>query len=278
MTEKFAGISLQRKIVMGIINLSSETFYEKSLAEDAERAAGRAAEMVDEGAQIIDLGAMSTGPKVEPISTEEELKKLIPVVEAVEKEVNVPISIDTQRAIVAEKALRAGADIINDVSGFKADPQMPETAASFECPAILMASRISGRIRTAEKGRKDIENMGEIEKGLKESLKICDKHGVNRDKMAIDPGIGFGRGKEWDLKVLDRLGELREFDLPICIGISRKSFVGNVLGLENPSDRLIGSLGATAVAVMKGADIVRTHDPLETTQLVRMIEAIKNAN
>ena len=273
--KSFAGLSLDRKIVMGVINLSPETFYRGSFAENIEEAGRRAEKMVEDGAQIIDLGGMSTGPGVKPIPAEREKKRVLPAVKTVNERVEVPISVDTQRSEVAEESLKAGADIINDVSGLKADEKMAETVANHGADAILMANRVSGRIRTAEKEAKDIENMEEIKKALKKSLEICRKHGIEREKIAVDPAIGFGKGYDWDLRVLARLEELEELGQPICIAVSRKSFIGHVLDIEDPSDRLIGSLGAAAVAVMKGADIVRTHDPKETAQLVRMIESIK---
>lgn len=272
--DEFAGIPLENRIIMGILNLSSETFYQGSFVEGVEDAVARAERMVEEGAQIVDLGGMSTGPGVEPISVEEEKGLLLPPLKEIRREIQVPISVDTQRAEVAEEALKTGADMINDVSGFKADSDMPEVVSAFDCPAILMANRISGRIRTAEKGRRDIQTMKEIKEGLRESLRICEDHEISLSKVSLDPGIGFGRGKDWDLKVIAQLDDLSEFGRPICVGVSRKSFIGQVLDLDDPADRLVGSLGATAVAVMRGADIIRTHDPLETRQLVRMMEAI----
>ncbi len=274
MVEKFAGVGLEETIIMGVVNLSQETFYGKSLAESAEEAADTAERMVENGAQIIDLGSMSTGPEVDPISLEEEKRKLIPAVETVRERVDVPISVDTQRSEAAREALDAGAEIINDVSGFKADSEMAEIVGVKDSWAVLMANQISGRIRTAEKNRGDIKSMSDIREGIEESLEICRENGVDLEKVSIDPAIGFGRGKDWDLKVLAKIEGLLDFDLPICIGVSRKSFIGKVLDLDDPSERLFGSLGATAVAVIKGADIIRTHDPLETTQLIRIIEAI----
>jgi len=218
---------------------------------------------------------MSTGPKVEPISEEKEKEKLLPTVEIVRKNFDIPISVDTQRAEVARESLEAGANIINDVSGFKADSEMPQVASDYDCYAILMASGISGRIRTAEKEAKDIEGIEETKEALKESLQICEAHGVDINKIAVDPSIGFGRGKDQDLEVIAKLEELSELEQPICIGVSRKSSLGKALNIESPSDRLPVSLGATTVAVMNGADIVRTHDPRETAHTVRMVEAIR---
>lgn len=274
MSEKFVGIDLKNKIIMGIINLSSETFYRASLVESSEKAASRAQKMVKNGAEIIDLGGMSTGPDVEPISVEEEKKTLLPSIEAVRRKIDVPISVDTQRAEVAQRAIEMGADIVNDISGLKADDKMPQVIADHNCSLIVMANRIRGRIRTAEKDRKDIESMEEVIEGLEESLKICNERDIDPNRVAIDPGIGFGKDAEGDLRILSHLNELLKLGRPICIGVSRKSFIGKTLNLKDPSKRLAGSLGATAIAVMNGADIIRTHDPKETTHLIRMIEAI----
>ncbi len=262
---------------MGVLNLSPKTFYKNSLAKSAEKAGKQAEKMVENGAQIIDIGAMSTGPGVDPIPLEKEKNLLIPAIKAVQKRINKPISVDTQRSKAAGKALETGADIINDISGFKADKEMPKIARKHDCYAILMANKIQGRLRTAEKDKKDIENMKEVKQALKTSIQICKDENINLEKIAIDPGIGFGRGAEEDLEVLAGLEGLKGLDLPVCLGVSRKSFIGKTLGIEEPSERLPGSLGATAIGVVKSSvDIIRTHDPWETFQFVRMIEAIQD--
>ncbi len=278
MTEKFAGITLDEKIIMGILNLSPKTFYQGSLVENAEDTGKQAEKMIENGAQIIDIGAMSTGPGVKPISLEKEKNLLIPALEAVKKRVDKPVSVDTQRSEVAREALENGADIINDISGFKADTEMSKVVAEFDCYEILMANKIFGRLRTAEKDRKDIEDMEEVMSALEESLQICEEENIDLSKIAIDPGIGFGRGAEKDLEILAGLKRLKELGRPVCIGVSRKSFIGKTLDIEDPSERLPGSLGATGVGVMKSVvDIIRTHDPGETSQFVRIMEAIQDS-
>ncbi|KXB05366.1 hypothetical protein AKJ49_00935 [candidate division MSBL1 archaeon SCGC-AAA382A03] len=276
MNRKFAGISLEKSIIMGILNLSKKTFYKDSLAKNPKEVKNRTEKMIENGAQIIDIGGMSTGPNVKPISVEREKELLIPSIENLREEITVPISVDTQRSEVAKEAIEAGADIINDISGFKADENMAKIVSEYDCHAILMANRIYDRLRTAEKKGKDVSNMKKIMKGLKENLKICKEHGINLEKIAIDPGIGFGKDAKEDILVLSNLDALLEFNLPICIGVSRKSFIGKILEVEKPSERLPGSLGATAVGIFKNsADIIRTHDPKETFQFVRMIEKIQ---
>lgn len=275
MEQSFAGKSLKKRIIMGVINLSPETFYKSSLVRGSDDAGERARKMVDDGADIIDLGAMSTGPGVDPISKEEEKRRLLPAVKAVREEIENPISIDTQRSEVARDALESGADIINDVSGLKADPEMVNVLAKYDCYAILMANKITGRLRTAEKEENDIDSMKKVKEALRKSLQICEETDVDPERITVDPSIGFGRPPEKDLEILGRLEELLELERPICIGVSRKSFIGEVLDLDRPKERLSGSLGATAVAIMKGASIIRTHDPQETSEAVKIVEAIE---
>lgn len=255
-------------IIMGAINLAPETFYKGSLAKGPEGAAKRAEEMVKEGADIIDLGAMSTAPGVKPIPEAEEKKRLLPALEAIEKTIDMPISVDTQRAEIARAALDAGARIINDVSGFKADPEMARVVADSGCSAIAMAT---------ERRPGDVKTIGEARKALRDSLEICEKHGIDLEKIVIDPSVGFGKGAKWDLHILANLRELSDLGRPICVGVSRKLFIGETLGLRDPADRLWGSLGAAVVAVLNGASVVRTHDPKETLHAVRVAEAIQRA-
>ncbi|KXA99156.1 hypothetical protein AKJ42_03640 [candidate division MSBL1 archaeon SCGC-AAA261C02] len=266
---KFSGIPLGDEapaVITGVINIAPETFYKESSVQNPQKAADRAEKMIEEGADIIDLGAMSTAPGVEPISLEEEKQRLLPVLEKVSERIDAPISIDTQRAEVAKIALESGGQMINDVSGFKYDSRMPSVVTDFDCPAVLMAAK-------QEPG--DARKIEEVKQVLQESLDICDREGVDLEKIVIDPGIGFGKGVKWDLHILKNLHELKKLNHPVCVGISRKSFIGEVLDLKDPADRLWGSLGATAIAVMNGADMIRTHDPKETIHVVRVVEAIR---
>lgn len=268
---KFSCIPIGGKapvIIMGVLNIAPETFYKESSVKNPQEAADRAEKMIEDGADIIDLGAMSTAPEVKPISSEEEKQRLLPALDMVRKKIDAPISIDTQRASVAKAALDSGAQIINDVSGFKSDSKMARVAAEYGAPAILMASK-------KEPG--DAKKIGEVKEVLQQSLDICSDEGLNLEKIVIDPGIGFGKGTKWDLHILRNLSGLKELDQPICVGVSRKSFIGEILNLENPADRLWGSLGATAIAVMNGANMIRTHDPRETLHAVRIVEEIRGS-
>lgn len=268
--------------IMGAINLSPDSFYGGSIVEKGGLLK-MAVEMVEGGAEIIDVGAMGTGPKSGPIPPEMETRKLIPAVKALAGEIGVPVSADTQRAEVAEAAIGAGVTVINDISGLKGDPGMADVIADNGCSALLMA---------AGKAPGDVCGTGEIKRALRGSLGICREHGIPWGKVVLDPAVGYwparlarirsrGSGRNLatliDLRIISELGELKSLGRPLCVGISRKSFVGDVLGLPHAEDRLTGSLSATVVAVLNGADMVRTHDPAETLHAVRMAEAIMDA-
>ncbi len=255
-------------VIVGAINVAPESFYPGSIAEGPEEAVRHARGMAEEGADIIDVGAMSTAPGVKSISAEEEERRLLPVVETLAEGLDKPISVDTQRATIARASLEAGAQVINDVSGFKADPGMAGIVSDLECSAILMATkRKPGDARSIE----------EVQRALRDSLEICERRGVDLERIVIDPGIGFGKGAEWDLHILANLQKVAKLGRPVCVAVSRKSFIGRTLGLEKPADRLWGSLSATAIAVLNGASVVRTHDPRETLHAVRIAEAIRRA-
>jgi len=255
-------------LVVGAINLSPESFYLGSFVKGPSQALRVAERMLDEGAGIIDVGAMSTAPGVKPISQELERRRLIPVIKALAKGVDAPISADTQRAAVAKEALEAGASVVNDVSGLKADPAMAEVLVDSGCSVVLMA---------AKRKPGDARDVREVNRVLRESLRICKRRGVDLRKVVVDPGIGFGKPVRCDLGILANLGELKKLGRPVCVAVSRKRFIGAVLGLPSPADRLWGSLAATAIAVLNGADVIRTHDPKQTLQAVRVAEAIREA-
>jgi len=275
-------------VIIGAINLGEGSFYKASIVREPKNIAKKARVMVEEGAEIIDIGAMATGPLSRPISERRELQKLIPAIRATSREIDAPISADTQRAAVAEAAVEAGATIINDVSGLKADARMAEVLAVTGCSAILMAAkRFPG----------DVYEIGEIREELSLSLKICQEHNIPLKRVVVDPAFGqwparlarLGRraknrfrGLEYsfatylDLRILARLKELK-IDRPICLSISRKSSIGDVLGLSDPEERLYGSVAAAAIAVLNGAHALRTHDPIETLHAARVAEAIRGA-
>jgi dihydropteroate synthase len=255
--------------VMGVINLSRESFYQESYAgEDA--LLERALSFAEEGAEVLDLGAVSTAPGSPPIPEEEERNRLFPALEAVLDRLGgeVVVSVDTQRAKVASDALAMGADCINDVSGLR-DPDMARTVADHDGSLIIMASRDRPG---------DILEVGEIVANLGERLAAAKDAGVSMEKVTVDPGIGRWtppKGPGHDLAILDGLSRLRVLNRPVMAALSRKSFIGAVLGRPIPAERLSGSLAATTIAVYNGAHLVRTHDVAASMDAIRMAEAVR---
>ncbi len=263
--------------VMGVINASPESFYKGSVVTEPERAAALAEEMVREGASFIDVGGMSTAPYLETyVTPEEEVGRVVPIIKAIKENssVKAPVSIDTTRAFVAEKAIEAGADIVNDVRGLKEDPRMAKVVAEYGVPVIVAANPVGQRIEGNDPVRVVLT-------ALEESIRIAEDAGVDTGKIVVDPAIGFIRPKNppwyvWDATVIANLDILRAFGLPILIGISRKSFLKAITGREKPEERLAGSLAATAIAVWNGAHIVRAHDVKETVDAVKVAKFIRD--
>lgn len=260
--------------LVGALNVSPESFYAGSVVRDREQLLAAAERMVEAGAALLDVGGMSTAPYLTGrISETEETDRLARAVEWLTSKVAVPVSADTTRAGPARAALEAGASVVNDVSGLTADPGMAPLVARTGAGAILMAS---DRGRRGPGGRPtDL-----ILRLLGESLGLAREAGIREARIVVDPGIGFFRTSdrpwyEWDCQVLAHLGDLAALGRPICVGVSRKSFIGAVLSQDDPGERLPGSLAAAAVAVFNGAHLVRCHDVLETRQAVRMAEAIR---
>jgi len=258
--------------LVGAINVSPESFHQGSVATGEDSLRAKAEQMAAEGADMLDIGAMSTAPYLRTEITEaEEAQRLTWAIGIVRKAAAVPISADTKRGRVALAALEAGADVLNDVSGLRHDPGMADVVAHRAQGVILMASE------TDPKARDPIETVRGL---LEESLRIVWKAGVPDHRVVLDPGIGFFRQTAipwhaWDCEVLQRLAELRALGRPLLVGVSRKSFIGKILGQADPRDRLAGSLAATAIAVVNGAHLVRTHDVGATREAVRMAGALR---
>jgi len=259
-------------VILGAINVSPESFYKDSVAATETAVQKRAEQMAAEGADMIDVGAMSTAPYLETTITEaEEIQRLVWAIGILRKAATLPISVDTKRSRVALAALDAGATVVNDVSGFLHDPAMARVAAQHAQGAILMASETASGAR---------DPVGTVRESLQQSLTLSDAAGLARTCVVLDPGIGFFRKavmpwEAWDCEVLRRLGELRTLGRPILVGVSRKSFIGKLLGKTSPADRLAGSLAATTVAILNGAHMVRTHDVGPTRDAIRMAEALR---
>lgn len=276
----------QRTYIMGIINLTPDSFSGDGLLQQVEprqAALAQARQFVAAGADILDLGAESTRPGAETVSAQQEMDRLLPVIEALAGELDVILSVDTYKAAVAAEALRLGAHLINDVWGGKADPEIVSVAARAGCPLVLMHNRSSwaqAEIKERLGGRYvgvPYQNLlAEVKAELLESAALAQAAGVRPEQIILDPGIGFGKTVEQNLELLNRLDEIRALGYPVLLGASRKSFIGYTLDLP-PGQRLEGSAAAGAVGIVRGADILRVHDVGFMVRLARMTDAIVRA-
>jgi len=265
-------IDLTKKVaVMGILNLTPDSFYDGGRYITEKEVMRRVEQMIREGADIIDIGGESTRPGARKISWEEEVKRTIPYIKKITRLFKVPISIDTYKAKVAKEAIESGAEMVNDISGLRFDPDMAGVVSSNKVFLVIM--HIKGTPRNMQDNPQYENLMAEIISYLKESLKIAESAGINLKKVIVDPGIGFGKTVEHNLFILKNLKELRVLGRPILIGVSRKSFIGKVLNLPL-EERLPGSLAATCIGLVGGARVVRCHDVKETRQVVDLAEAI----
>lgn len=260
-----------RTLVMGIVNVTTDSFSGDGLAGDPERAVAQGIRMVSEGADLLDVGGESTRPGAKPVPLEEELRRVVPVVAQLRKAVACPISVDTQKAEVARQAIGAGADIINDISGLRQDPALAELSAATKAPVILMHMR--GEPKTMQDAPTYADVVAEIMEFFVRRMEELSRQGVSPHHVLVDPGIGFGKTVEHNLTILRRLRELAALGRPLVVGTSRKSFIGKVLDLP-VEDRLEGTAATVAVAIAHGANIVRVHDVKAMRRVVRMCDAI----
>ena len=274
----------KKTYIMGIINLTPDSFSGDGLLRERDyvrTALLQAEHFIQDGCDILDLGAESTRPGATPISTEDELNRLLPVVRSLREEMpNVVLSIDTYKAETARACLEEGADIINDIWGFRYDPDMAGTVAIANATAILMHNRTQGaqavnsELGGRYEGVKYDDIVTEVRDWLAEAVNLAVEAGVRPDKIILDPGIGFGKTIEQNLFLLKHIDMLRDLGFPILLGVSRKGFIGHTLNLPQ-GERLEGSLAANAWGVLHGADILRVHDVKETVRLARMLDAIR---
>jgi dihydropteroate synthase len=260
---------------MGIVNVSPDSFSGDGLTTVAT-AVAQAHEMVGQGADILDIGGESTRPGSDPITVEEEIRRVVPVIERLAAEIHVPISVDTYKSAVAVRALEAGAAMINDQWGLKHDPELADLAAERGVPIILMSNQRDKGGYDSGIGR-DVAHyddlMAEVTASLTHSIETAKARGVPAENIIIDPGIGFGKSWRQELELIRRLDELQKLGYPILIGPSRKSFIGMVLELP-VSERLEGTAAAVAIGIAKGADIVRVHDVPQIVRVCRVSDAI----
>ena len=262
----------KRTLLMGVLNVTPDSFSDGGVYFDKEKAIAHGLRMAEEGADLLDIGGESTRPGSKPIELEEELNRVIPVIEALAKKVKIPISIDTYKSAVAQKAIEAGAEIINDISGLHFDPNLAQVAAKEGTPLVLMHIR-----GTPDIMQKDVHYdslYSEILRSLGESIQKAQSAGVSPQQIIVDPGIGFGKTLEHNLLILRDLSELRILGKPILLGTSRKTFIGRILHAD-VNERLEGTLASIVVAVLNGAHIIRTHDVLQAKKAIAVADAIR---
>ena len=264
----------KRAHIMGVLNVTPDSFSDGGMFFDREYAVARGLKIESEGADIIDIGGESTRPGAKPVPAKEECKRVIPVVKALAKRLRIPVSVDTSKSEVAREALEAGAAMINDVTGLKKDRRIAKLAGRYKAALILMHMKGSPRTMQNDPSYKDL--MPEITESLRNSAAIATEAGVSGDRIVVDPGIGFGKTLEHNLKILKRLGELRSLGYPVMVGPSRKAFIGKISGAE-ADGRAFGTAAAVALAIKNGANIVRVHDVKEMRQVAQITEAISNA-
>ena len=267
-----------RTYVMGVLNATPDSFSGDGVAADREALERRVRVLVDEAPDVIDIGGESTRPGAAPVDAETELARVLPAIEAVRAhDLDMPISIDTRKAAVAERAIVAGADAINDVSGLRDDPEMAELAAATGVPVVLMHSRRARAVTTRLGGQYRGVRYEDVAKDvMREGLELVEAAlaaGIARQSLVFDPGIGFGKTPAQNVELLRKLEVLREMGLPLLVGVSRKSFIGELTG-RPPAERLEGSLAAAVVAVAKGADMVRVHDVGATRRALAVADAL----
>jgi dihydropteroate synthase len=261
----------EEALVMGIINLSPDSFYVESRCKTVEQALSTAERMLEEGADILDIGAESSRPGSVPITVQEELERLLPVLIKLAEISNIPISVDTYKPFVAHEVLQFGASIINDITGLQQSEEMAQTISRFHAGVILM--HMQGSPETMQHHPQYEDVVTEVFDYLKQSITIAVAAGINPEKIAIDPGIGFGKTDAHNLLILKNLNRLQELSKPVLLGISRKSLIGNILNVPI-EERLEGSLAATVLGLTHGVSIIRTHDVRATSRAVKVAEEI----
>ncbi|BAU64506.1 dihydropteroate synthase [Stanieria sp. NIES-3757] len=262
----------EKTYLMGILNVTPDSFSDGGKFNNLESALDQAQQMIAQGADLIDIGGQSTRPGAEEISLEEELNRVIPVIKQLRHTTAIPISIDTTRAIVAQAAIKAGADLVNDISGGTFDQEMFSTVAQLNVPIILMHLR--GTPKTMQKLTDYQDLLREISGFLNNQIDKAIAAGITRTQIMIDPGIGFAKTYEQNIKILQNLSQFQALNLPILVGVSRKSFIGHILNQKNPQGRVWGTAAACCAAIAQKADILRVHDVAEMYDVCRVADQI----
>ncbi len=266
-------IAFDRPLVMGIVNVTPDSFSDGGQFLQADHAVGHALKLIEEGADLIDIGGESSRPGAESVPIEDELQRVVPVVEQLRSQTEIPISVDTYKSEVAQAALAAGADIINDISALRMDPEMVRVLAQSGAPVILM--HMLGTPATMQQSPHYTNCVEEISAFFVQRIAFAVQHGIARERIIVDPGIGFGKRLEDNLDLLGALHRFTQFGLPLLVGASRKSFISRVTGAQtSPTERLGGSIAAAVVARQRGANILRVHDVAATIEALKVAEAI----
>ena len=261
----------ERTHIMGVLNVTPDSFSDGGKFLSIDKAVSQALKMVEEGADIIDIGGESTRPGSLPVSLEEETQRVIPVIGALAKKIQIPISIDTYKSQIAQKAMEAGAEMINDISGLRFDSEMAKLAAKYDVPVIIM--HIKGTPQNMQENPYYENVIKEIKDYFEEKINFADSAGIKKENVILDPGIGFGKRFEDNLAILKNLKEFKRLERPLLVGLSRKSFIGKILDVP-VEERLEGSLGALAYSIMQGANIARVHDVKESVRVVKVVDTI----
>ena len=269
-------LSSPSPIVMGILNVTPDSFYSGSRVPEATAAVEQGLRMVEEGASILDIGGESTRPGSSPVALETEIARVVPVIAGIRTHTDIPISTDTQKAAVAEAALDAGADIVNDVSGLQSDPKLGPLVAARGVPVILTHMR--GTPKTMQDSPRYVDVLEEVHSALAGYAAAAQRLGIPGRQIVVDPGIGFGKGQRDNLKLIRGIPRLADLGYPLLLGVSRKSFIGRILSdgadLRPVEERLSGTLAVHLFASLFGADILRVHDVRETRDLLRVLSAL----
>ena len=263
----------KKTYIMGVLNVTPDSFSDGGLFFNEKKAVERALGLIEDGADIIDIGGESTRPGSEPVPVEEEIRRTIAAIKAISKEIKVPISIDTYKAAVAKHALDAGASMVNDISGLRFDPDMPKVVAEYKVPVIIM--HIKGRPKDMQQSTVYEALIPEIMDYIRASILLARNCGILEDRIIIDPGIGFGKTFEHNLEIIKNLKEFTLLGRPVAVGVSRKAFIGKILGDVPPSERLEGTASAVAISIFNGANIIRVHDVKEMAKVAKVADAIK---
>ncbi|MGK7294709.1 MAG: dihydropteroate synthase [Candidatus Wenzhouxiangella sp. M2_3B_020] len=264
--------SAGRVLVMGIVNVTPDSFSDGGRYDSVERAVAHARRLVADGADILDIGGESTRPGAEPVAADVEIARVVPVIEAIRAELDVPVSIDTRKGDVMRAAAEAGARMINDVNALR-DPDALEAAAALDLPVCLM--HMQGEPRTMQKNPDYGDVVDELLSFFRERIRTCTDAGIREEHLVLDPGFGFGKSLEHNLTLLDRFSRFRSLGVPLLAGLSRKSMLGRITGREAPDQRISASVAAAVLAAERGADILRVHDVAETVDAVKLLHAMR---